>query len=130
MTTRVIEQRDTGSFAALSDGALVYDAAVSAAKELGITMTLLATICQFRSRDALNKRRERARVLDAVQDRFALIFLRIVRSLGGIFGANNIQQQKEWLHGENRTLGVPMQRMQTVEGMVHVADYLDALRGH
>lgn len=59
----------------------------------------------------------------------AAMMVRVYRSLAAITGGN-VEAMHAWLHAPNRALGgVPAQRLQTVEGLVHVLAYLDAARG-
>lgn len=59
----------------------------------------------------------------------ALHFLRIYRSLDGLLGGEQ-DKMCAWLRSENKHLGgVPAQLVKNMVGMVHVAEYLDAMRG-
>ena len=59
----------------------------------------------------------------------ALLFLRVYRSIDAILGGNQ-ESCKRWIHAANTHVGgVPLARMRSVEGLVHVAEYLDAMRG-
>jgi hypothetical protein len=59
----------------------------------------------------------------------ALLFLRAYRSLDALVGGDDDKARK-WLHAENDHLrGIPAERMRTVEGLVDVVQYLDAMRG-
>lgn len=59
----------------------------------------------------------------------ALLFLRAYRSLDALVGGDAPAAQT-WLHAKNTHLGgVPAERMTTVEGLVDVVRYLDAMRG-
>jgi hypothetical protein len=59
----------------------------------------------------------------------ALLFLRVYRSLDALVGGNDEKAQL-WLHAENDHLhGIPAERIRTVEGLVDVVQYLDAMRG-
>ena len=59
----------------------------------------------------------------------ALLVIRVFRSLDTLVGGDDDKARK-WLRAENTALGgVPTERMQRVEGLVSVADYLDAMRG-
>lgn len=58
----------------------------------------------------------------------ALLFIRVYRSLDAIVGDEI--KARAWFHAPNAHLGgVPAHRVRTVEGLVHVAEYLDAMRG-
>ncbi len=60
----------------------------------------------------------------------AILFLRVFRSLDALVGGSKDKSQG-WFHAENVHLnGVPAQLVQTVPGLVHVSEYLDAMRGN
>lgn len=60
----------------------------------------------------------------------ALLFLRVYRSLDGLLGGD-AESCRRWLRAYNDHLaGVPAELLQTAQGLVRVAEYLDALRGH
>jgi transcriptional regulator with XRE-family HTH domain len=59
---------------------------------------------------------------------FALLFIRLFRSLDAIVG--NDRDAQTWLRGENRALGGrPLELIRSAEGLVRVLHYLDASRG-
>lgn len=59
---------------------------------------------------------------------FALLFVRVFRSLDSIVG--NEQTARQWLNSENRGLnGRPVDLIRQTEGLVRVVHYLDASRG-
>ena len=59
----------------------------------------------------------------------ALLFLRLYRSLDALVGGDD-EKARAWLHADNDHLGgVPADRIRTVEGLVDVIQYLDAMRG-
>jgi transcriptional regulator with XRE-family HTH domain len=59
---------------------------------------------------------------------FALLFLRLFRSLDAIVG--NDRDARTWLRGENSALGGrPLELIRSAEGLVRVLHYLDASRG-
>jgi transcriptional regulator with XRE-family HTH domain len=67
--------------------------------------------------------------LDSKEEELALYVIRIFRSLDALVGGDE-GKARLWLHGENRHLGAaPVELLRSVHGLVHVADYLDALRG-
>jgi hypothetical protein len=58
----------------------------------------------------------------------ALLFLRVFRSLDALVGGQE-EQAAQWLRAPNHHLhGIPVDRMKDIEGLVHVAEYLDAMR--
>lgn len=59
---------------------------------------------------------------------FALLFIRVFRSLDSIVG--NPSTAVQWLCSDNLGLnGRPLELIQTTEGLVRVVQYLDATRG-
>ncbi len=59
---------------------------------------------------------------------FALLFVRVFRSLDSIVGEDGTARQ--WLQSQNRALnGRPIDLIANTEGMVRVVQYLDASRG-
>lgn len=67
---------------------------------------------------------------DSKEGELALLFLRIVRSLDSLLGGD-AEKSRRWLRAHNHHLGgIPLERMKSVVGLVDVAGYLDAMRGH
>jgi hypothetical protein len=59
----------------------------------------------------------------------ALLLLRLYRSLDALVGGDDLKA-REWLHSMNDHVGgIPADRIRTVEGLVDVIQYLDAMRG-
>lgn len=59
---------------------------------------------------------------------FALLFVRIFRSLDAIMGHQ--EQAQKWLNGPNLALGSkPIDLLGSTEGLIRVLHYLDAHRG-
>jgi transcriptional regulator with XRE-family HTH domain len=66
--------------------------------------------------------------LDRKAGELALLFVRVFRSLDALVGDE--AKARAWFYAHNDHLGgVPAERVRTVEGLVHVAEYLDAMRG-
>ncbi len=66
---------------------------------------------------------------ESADGQLALLFLRVFRSLDTLVGGS-APKAGEWLRAHNRHLGaVPLERLRAPEGLVHVAEYLDAMRG-
>lgn len=66
---------------------------------------------------------------DTKEGELALLFVRVFRSLDALLGGDD-ENGRIWLRTQNLYLaGVPLDRMQSVKGLVDVADYLDAMRG-
>lgn len=66
---------------------------------------------------------------DTKEGELALLFVRAFRGLDALLGGKE-EDVRAWFHAANAHLGgTPADRIQTVEGLVHVAEYLDAMRG-
>lgn len=66
---------------------------------------------------------------ESKEEELAILFLRIFRSLDALVGGS-AGGSREWLRARNHHLGgVPLELMQSVRGLVEVADYLDGIRG-
>ena len=104
-------------------------AVARAAERLNISRALLAkilgvsppTVTRLYSGDyKLDERRK--------EWEFALLFVRVFRSLYSIVG--NEQTARQWLNSDNRGLnGRPVDLIRQTEGLVRVVHYLDASRG-
>lgn len=58
-----------------------------------------------------------------------LLLIRIYRSLYAILGGN-VKMMNHWLRTENSHVhGIPLERIQSLVGLVEVVKYLDAMRG-
>jgi hypothetical protein len=71
-----------------------------------------------------------ARPLDPAshQGECALLLLRVFRGLDALLG--DVESCRKWMAASNAHLrGVPAELVRSVEGLVHVTRYLDALRG-
>ena len=66
---------------------------------------------------------------ESKEGELALLLLRMFRSLDALLGGD-AQKLKAWMRAPNAHLaGVPAERIRRAEGLVHVCDYLDAMRG-
>jgi transcriptional regulator with XRE-family HTH domain len=60
---------------------------------------------------------------------FGLYLVRIARSLDALVGGDR-EQARQWLDADNHHLASPPRALlATIGGLVHVAEYLDAMRG-
>jgi antitoxin Xre/MbcA/ParS-like protein len=58
-----------------------------------------------------------------------VLFVRLFRSLDALLGGN-AEACRRWFHAHNHHLeGIPAELVQSVTGLVHVIEYLDAMRG-
>lgn len=108
---------------------VLVKAVLSAAERLGLRNRQLAAV--LGSSEASISRFQMGRGLDpdSKEGELALLFLRVYRSLDALVGGDD-DKSRAWLHAENDHLGgVPAERIRTVEGLVDVVQYLDAMRG-
>jgi hypothetical protein len=108
---------------------ILAKAALSAASRLGLRNKQLADI--IGSSEASISRLRSGRVLnpDSKEGELALVFLRLYRSLDGLVGGDDVKA-RAWLHAMNDHIsGIPADRIRTVEGLIDVVQYLDAMRG-
>ena len=111
-------------------GIVLAKAAVAAASRLGLRNRQLGEI--IGTSEASVSRFKSGRPLDpsGKEGELALLFLRLYRSLDALVGGDDAKA-REWLHSQNQHVGgVPADRIRTVEGLVDVIQYLDAMRGH
>jgi len=109
--------------------AVLAKATLSAARRLGLTNRDLAGV--LGTSEASISRLGRDRVLRAgsAEAGLAALFLRLFRSLDAITGGNE-DQARAWFEAHNHHLGAaPASRIRSVEGLVDVVHYLDAIRG-
>src|SRR5579872_3078502 len=110
-------------------GPVLAKAALAAAARLGLRNRQLAAI--LGSSEASISRLQYGRGLDpeSKEGELALLFVRLYRSLDALVGGDD-EKARAWLQAENEHLaGVPAERIRTVEGLVSVLQYLDAMRG-
>lgn len=104
-------------------------ATLNAAERLGLRNRQLAMV--IGSSEASISRLRTSRGLEPAtkEGELALLFLRLYRSLDALVGGDDAKA-RDWLHAENVHLrGVPADRIRSVEGLVDVVQYLDAMRG-
>jgi hypothetical protein len=66
---------------------------------------------------------------ESKEGELALLFLRLVRSLDALLGGD-APKLRAWLRAPNTHLsGIPLECIGSVEGLVRVDQYLDAMRG-
>jgi antitoxin Xre/MbcA/ParS-like protein len=110
-------------------GPVLAKAVLSAAARLGLRNRHLATV--LGSSEASVSRLQHSRGLDpeSKEGELALLFLRLYRGLDALVGGDD-DKARLWLHSENAHVGgIPAERIRTVEGLVDVVQYLDAMRG-
>jgi uncharacterized protein (DUF2384 family) len=110
--------------------ATLSKALVNAAGELGVTQSVMADVLGVSDATAsrlfagtyrLNHNRK-------YEWEFALLFVRIYRSLTAIVGPG--EPARQWLQAENKGLiGRPIELIRTAQGLIRVLEYLDSFRG-
>ncbi len=86
---------------------------------LGVSAASLSRLCNG------------ARLIDpkSKEGEIAVLFLRVFRSLDALMGGSE-EKSRQWLHAENLHLGgFPVRLIETLSGLIHVVEYLDAMRG-
>ena len=104
-------------------------ATLSAANRLGLRNRQLAEV--IGTSEAFVSRLKSGKGVDPQrkEGELALLFLRLYRSLDALVGGDDAKA-REWLHAENdHVRGIPAERIRTVEGLIDVVQYLDAMRG-
>jgi len=114
----------------LPDAALVVaKATMSAADRLGLRNRHLAAVIGTSEASVSRLGSGRGLAPASKEGELALLFLRLYRSLDALVGGDD-GKARAWLHADNTHVGgVPADRIRTVEGLVDVVQYLDAMRG-
>lgn len=110
--------------------AVLSRAVLRAAEILAVPQKALANILGV-SAASLSRLAKGARHIapDSKEGELAVLFLRVFRSLDALVGGSD-RQSREWFNAENSHLGgKPAQLVENVPGLVHVLEYLDAMRG-
>ena len=113
----------------VSDGAVVTKALLRAAGRLGVPQKAVSRIIGVS--EATVSRMQSGRVTLAPADKpfeLAALFVRLFRALDAMVGGDEAAA-RAWLTSENLALGgVPLERIQSVTGLVDVVAYLDSRR--
>ncbi len=113
----------------VSDGAVVTKALLRAAGRLGVPQKSVSRIIGVS--EATVSRMQSGRVTLAPADKpfeLAALFVRLFRALDAMVGGDEAAA-RAWLTSENLALGgVPLERIQSVTGLVDVVAYLDSRR--
>ena len=98
---------------------------LQAGKALGLSQTELARTID-RDRSSINRNGIDP---ETKSGELALLLIRVYRSLFALVGGDGAQI-RHWMGTANRhTGGVPAEQIRTVQGLVGVVEYLDAMRG-
>jgi len=110
--------------------AVLTKAVCSAAQRLGLKNRELALVVGTSEASVSRLSSGREVDPDSKEGELALLFLRLFRSLDALVGGDD-HKARAWLQAPNAHLGnvIPQERILTVEGLVDVVQYLDAMRG-
>jgi hypothetical protein len=113
----------------VTPAAVLTKATLRAARLLGLTDAALGEVLGVSGASVSRLGGGRRTIGPANKEgQLAILFLRMFRSLDALLG--DAASGRGWLHAENSHLGgVPADLIRSVEGLVHVAQYLDAMRG-
>lgn len=110
-------------------GAVLTRATLRAAAALDISGKELARVLGVSAASLSRLSRARAIDPDSKEGELAVLLLRVFRSLDALVGGDEAAARR-WFHADNHHLGgAPAKLVLRVEGLVGVAEYLDALRG-
>ena len=108
---------------------VLADATLATARRLDVTNRELARILGISEASVSRLSRGRTLRPDSREAELAALFVRLFRSLDALVGGDEAQAQAWYRAGNRHVGGVPADRVQTVEGLVDVVRYLDAMRG-
>ena len=118
------------SAAASDEDRVLTRAALRAAEQLGLTQKELAAVVGVSPATVSRLAHGATLGAESKEGELAVQLLRVFRSLDALLGGD-AEKCRQWLRAENRHLeAVPAELLRTVPGLVHVAEYLDAMRGH
>jgi hypothetical protein len=113
-----------------ADAAVLSRAVLRAAEILAVSHKALANILGV-SAASLSRLAKGARQIppDTKEGELAILFLRVFRSLDALVGGSD-RKGRDWFNADNSHLGgKPSLLVENVTGLVHVLEYLDAMRG-
>jgi transcriptional regulator with XRE-family HTH domain len=111
------------------EAAVLSRAVVRAAEALGLNQRSLAATLGVS--EATASRMTRGRPIDPTskQGELAAVVVRLYRSLDALIGGDEAKAGL-WMHAHNHHLnGTPAEMIRSVTGLLHVVEYLDAMRG-
>lgn len=111
-----------------AQAAVLSKALLRAADRLQVTNRQLGRIVGVS--ESTISRLGRSAVIDprSKEGELAVLFVRLFRSLDAMLGGNP-EACQSWFHAHNHHLaGSPVELVQGVQGLVHVIEYLDAMR--
>ncbi len=117
--------RATSALAQPDKARVLGEAVINAGARLGLSTTEVGRIIG-RNRTTITRNGVDP---DSTSGQLALLLIRIYRGLYALVGGDD-NEMKHWMHSPIQTLqGVPAELIRDVTGLVHVAEYIDAIRG-
>jgi transcriptional regulator with XRE-family HTH domain len=112
------------------ESAVLSKAFLRASERLGRAQKDQAQILGLSAASLSRLARGKRRIdVDGKEGELALLLVRLYRSLDALTGGDD-SKSGEWLRAENHHLGgKPSELIRSVQGLVHVVEYLDAMRG-
>jgi hypothetical protein len=109
---------------------ILTKATLQAAENLGVSSRELAEILRVSPASISRIKRNGRAIGDSPGEReFALMFLRLYRSLDSVLG-DDLDLCRKWFRAQNVHLGgIPSNLIKTIPGLTDVVRYLDAMRG-
>lgn len=122
-----VDHADSGGD--LDAGKVLCKALLGVAEELKLSQRSLATSIGVSEASVSRLYRGRSVEPSSKEGELGLLLVRLFRSLDTLVGGSRTHA-RAWFHAENHHLGgIPAQLIETVTGLVHVIEYLDAMRG-
>lgn len=107
---------------------MLTKAVLRAAEGLGLSQRELSAVIGV-SPSTVSRLPRRPLDPASTEGQLAVLFVRLYRSLDALLHGNT-EKARLWLHASNHHLGgTPADLVRTVDGLVHVIQYLDAMRG-
>lgn len=109
--------------------AVLAKAVLNAAEQLGLKQAELAAVLGMH-RTAISRLKQNPNLEPASkQGELALLLIRIARALFALTGGDK-DWIKHFMHSPNQvTGGVPAQQIESIQGLIQVLQFVDALRG-
>ncbi len=120
--------RSRAQASSAAPGAVLTKATLRAARILDLSDADIAKVLGISAASVSRLGRTRQIPTTGTEGQLAILFVRMYRSLDALLG--DAEHCRKWLHAESSHLdGVPAEIIRSVEGLVHVTEYLDAMRG-
>lgn len=110
-------------------GAVLCEALLNVAQQLGMTQLQLGKTIGLNRSSVSRLKQKNSIDPGSKEGELALLLIRLHRALFALNGGDQQLMQHFLNTDNNRTGDVPMEQIQTVEGLVRVLNFLDAIRG-